>query len=136
MGTPSSTPILEIGPPHTNHGTYPILTSGGHNWRPVQTCSLEDLTPPSTDIQWQPPKHVRLASGWYASYWNAFLLLLLPSLLPYYVIYCCCHCCCKAYELELQHYPALWAPGSSGKIAVKCRYPITTTVFTTLNPCY
>ena len=24
----------------------PLLTSGCHHWRPVQTCSLEDLPPP------------------------------------------------------------------------------------------
>ena len=32
-------------------GTTPLLlTSGGHRWRPVQTGSLEDLPPTSTDI--------------------------------------------------------------------------------------
>ena len=31
----------------TRHGTYPLLlTSGSHHWRPIQTCSLQDLTPP------------------------------------------------------------------------------------------
>ena len=36
----------------SNVGTYPppgtsdlLLTSGGHQWRLVQTCSLEDLPP-------------------------------------------------------------------------------------------
>ena len=24
-----------------------LLTSGGHHWKPVQTCSLEDLPPPT-----------------------------------------------------------------------------------------
>ena len=24
----------------------PLQTSGGHHWRPVKTCSLEDLPPP------------------------------------------------------------------------------------------
>ena len=28
---------------------------------------------PCTDTQWWTPKHIRLASGRYASYWNAFL---------------------------------------------------------------
>ena len=42
-------------------GPGPLLvTSGGHHWRPVQTCSLEDPPPTSTD-NWWPPKHVRLA---------------------------------------------------------------------------
>ena len=48
------------------------MTSGGHQWRPVQTCSLEDPPTTSTDIWW-PPKHVQLASGRYSSHWNAFL---------------------------------------------------------------
>ena len=52
-----------------------LVTSGDHNWRPVQTCSLVLIVQPhSTDIWWS-PKHIWLASGWYASYWNAFLLL-------------------------------------------------------------
>ena len=43
----------------------------GHHQRPVQTHSLEDPQPPtSTDI-WRPPRQVWLASGQYASYWNA-----------------------------------------------------------------
>ena len=50
-----------------------LLTSGGQHWRPLQTCSLED--PPRSDIWWWPLKHVRFASGRYASYWNAFLFL-------------------------------------------------------------
>ena len=32
-------------------------------------------TPLGTDTWWQPPKHVRLSSGWYPFYWNAFLFL-------------------------------------------------------------
>ena len=33
--------------PHPSYiGPHPLLvTSGGHHWRPVQTCSLEDPTP-------------------------------------------------------------------------------------------
>ena len=58
-------------------GTYPpLLTSGGYHWRPVRTCSLEDQPPPptSTYIWWWSPKHVRLASRRYASYWSGVLL--------------------------------------------------------------
>ena len=42
----------------------PAIESGGNHWRPVQACSLEDLSPSphrSTDIQWWSPKHVQLA---------------------------------------------------------------------------
>ena len=65
-----------IPPPSPRHGTwisYLLLTSGGHHWRPVQTCSLEYLPPTSTDTYWQPPKHMQLASSQYASYWYAVL---------------------------------------------------------------
>ena len=52
----------ELGPnmpPNTRHGTYPLLlTSGGHHWRPVQTCTPEELPPHQSDIYWRPPKHV------------------------------------------------------------------------------
>ena len=48
---------------HVGVGIYP--SSPGH--------VTYTLSPPCTDILWWPPKHVRLASGWYASYWNAFL---------------------------------------------------------------
>ena len=49
------------------------------DWRLFQTCSLEasrysSLSSP--DICWM-LKHVQLASGWYASYWNAFLSTIL-----------------------------------------------------------
>ena len=62
----------------------PLVTSGGHHWRPVQTCSLglTAQTPSTgTDIWW-PPKHILLASGRYASYWNGFLFLVLWFLFP------------------------------------------------------
>ena len=73
----TSTAPLDIRPM-----LYPYLlsTSGSHRWRPVETCSLEDLlprlpTPPTgTNILWWPPKDVRLASGRYASNWDAVLL--------------------------------------------------------------
>ena len=57
------------GPP-----TPLLMTSHDHFWRPVQTCSLEDC-PTSTDIWW--PKQIWLASGRYASYWNALLFEIL-----------------------------------------------------------
>ena len=41
---------------------------------PVQTCSVEDLPPPITDIWWWPVNHVWLESRRYASDWNAALL--------------------------------------------------------------
>ena len=50
-----------------------LLTSGGHHWRPVlQTCSLEALPPPPPVLTYSGGHRSR----WYASYWNAFLLLL------------------------------------------------------------
>ena len=64
---PSSPSPLEI-----RHGTpsFMLVTSGGDHWRP---CSLEEA--PSTQWYWHlvATKHVWLASGWYTSYWNAFL---------------------------------------------------------------
>ena len=68
----------QLLPPDIGHGLpghSPLLvTSGGHHWRPVQTCSLEFTVrmPHCTDIWWS-LKHVWLASRWYACYWNAFL---------------------------------------------------------------
>ena len=45
------TPFWTNPPPALSH-THPLLlTSGGHHWRPVQTCALEDLPlPTGTDI--------------------------------------------------------------------------------------
>ena len=51
-------PATDMGPHST--GTSPAVTSGGHHWGPVQTCSLQNLPPTSTDIWWL-LKHVRLA---------------------------------------------------------------------------
>ena len=75
-GNPAPSPLLPL--PSPRHGTalyrdllcpYSLpVTSGGQDWRPVQTCQLED-TPP----QWL-LEHIRSASGLYASHWNAFLL--------------------------------------------------------------
>ena len=44
-----------------------LLTSGGHHYV---------TAPPHTEIQWWPPKHIRLASGRYASCWNVVLLVI------------------------------------------------------------
>ena len=63
------------GPTPPRHGIWDTLlvTSGDHHWRPVQACSLLDIST-GTDIWW-PPKQVRLVRWGYASYWNAFLLI-------------------------------------------------------------
>ena len=69
--------ILHIIPPLL------LLTSGGHHWRLVQNCSggipCPLPTPPPRNNIWRWPlklKHVRFPSEWYASYWNAFLFVL------------------------------------------------------------
>ena len=54
----------------------------GMGTHPPQTWVLHRgwvLTPPTTDNQWQPPKHVRLVSGRYVSYVNAFLFKLVSD---------------------------------------------------------
>ena len=64
----------EMGPPHPpgHHTCDPLLvTSGGHRWRSVQTCSFEDY-PHSPFLA----SGGRNSSGRYASYWNTFLLTL------------------------------------------------------------
>ena len=77
--------MVEYPPPrHQTWGpicppSYPLppaTASGGHHWRPVQTCSLEDLPPP-------PPLVLTTSSlvvatethtvGKRSSYWNAVL---------------------------------------------------------------
>ena len=64
-------------PPDIRPGHFsPLLLScGGDHWRPIQTCSLEDLPlpPHSTDIHWWSQKHIPLASRCFASYWNGVL---------------------------------------------------------------
>ena len=74
-GTPTPAPALSPLQTWDTLASCPLgpllVTSGGHHWTPVQTCSLED-PPIGADIWW-PPKHVRLASRRYTSYWNAFL---------------------------------------------------------------
>ena len=72
QGPSAPTLPLDMGP-HCIGTTPPPVTSGSQDRRPVQIWSLED--PQGTDIWWL-LKHVRLASMWYASYWDVFLLLL------------------------------------------------------------
>ena len=45
-------------------------------WLSLETCWTSNFKTPltGTDVWW--PKHIHLASGWYASYWNAFLLII------------------------------------------------------------
>ena len=50
----------------------PLVTSGGHHWRPVQTCSLPE---PSLVLTSSGEVHRVCASMWYASYCNLFLFL-------------------------------------------------------------
>ena len=53
-----------------------LVTSGGQDWRPVQTCSPKQTPPPGlTSGHWL-LKHVQWKIGRYASYWNAFLLVI------------------------------------------------------------
>ena len=49
-----------------SHWSHPsVVRSGGHHWRPVQSCSLEEAPVTNTDIR--RPKHIQLASGQSAS---------------------------------------------------------------------
>ena len=52
-----------------------LVTSGGHHWRPVQTCSLR--TPSTGTDVWWPLKYVQLTNGRHVSYKNAFLFIYL-----------------------------------------------------------
>ena len=56
-----------------------IVTSGGQDWRQVQTCSLEDLIVQGPLLVLTSGrcllKNVRWASQRYASCWNAFLFI-------------------------------------------------------------
>ena len=67
-GPPQPPCTPDMGLPRPTHQTWdhppqPLaVTSGGHHWRLVQTCSLEDPTPTSTDIWW-PLKHIPLVVG-------------------------------------------------------------------------
>ena len=53
--------MVEVGIPEGSGGVY-------------HGIGIPICTPPSTDTYWQPLKHIRVATGCYASYWNAFLL--------------------------------------------------------------
>ena len=61
------TPPLWTYPPLSEHSQPPpldrhtllLVTSGGHQWRPIQTCSLESL-PSGTEIYWRTPKRAVL----------------------------------------------------------------------------
>ena len=78
--------------PLPGHGTWlPALPATDIWWSSLETWDLppcywhlvaitgdlfkhDHLIPPTTtDMYWWPVKHVLLESGWYASYWNAFL---------------------------------------------------------------
>ena len=69
-------PHCTAPPPPTSDMGPPSSSPPGHHWRLIPVPNLRVLiwgsNPPiSTDIWW--PKHIWLASGWHASYWNAFL---------------------------------------------------------------
>ena len=66
----------DLGPPKTSDLDPPspspllLVTSSGHHWRPVQTCSFGNTPPPK--------QHLVVATcmvykRWYISCWNAFL---------------------------------------------------------------
>ena len=70
------THALDVNPSFV-HGPPQLVTSGGQDWIPVQTCSLEDLT-----VQVQPYRcwhlvagYIQWASGRYTSYCNAGMLM-------------------------------------------------------------
>ena len=67
---------LDMGLHIKPQATGPLLvTSGGHHWRPLQTCSLEDPLP---SVLTSSGEGCTVgASRLHASYWNAFLLELL-----------------------------------------------------------
>ena len=80
MPNPSQAPWIY---PHLATPRAPLLvTSGGGHWRPVQTCSFQDLaSAPSLPRE----QHLVVATetetcmvskGRYASYWNAVLFFL------------------------------------------------------------
>ena len=88
--------------PPTRHGTWvptrlPLLpTSGGHHWRPVQTCSLWGHTPPPPPVVLTPSSGLRnmygCQAGSYTSYLNAFLFIVTcKQTLPMCVYTCLKH---------------------------------------------
>ena len=66
----SHPPISDMSLPGPG-SSPPLVTSGGHYWRPVQTCSLED--PPNQCHLLTVEGVMVSTSGQYASYWNDFL---------------------------------------------------------------
>ena len=76
----SKPPVPSPPPPDIRHGTPPALallllvTSGGHHWRTVQTCSFEDH-PVGTDIWWL--KHIRVSKWLVRILLECFLVLTL-----------------------------------------------------------
>ena len=75
QGSSPNTPLYKAPvPPVQDSGPDPLLVT--RDWRPVQTCSLQDLTVQAllvlTSGGWL-LKHVSRVSGLYTSYWNAFL---------------------------------------------------------------
>ena len=53
-----------------------VVTSGFQDYTTAQTSSLEDTSPTTNTDIWRLLKHVQLASGRYAFYWNTFLFIL------------------------------------------------------------
>ena len=77
---PQALPPSDMGLPWFKPPHPLLVKSGGRNWRPVQTCSLDltvlSPTPICNDIWW-PLKHVQLASEQYTFYRGCFLFIIL-----------------------------------------------------------
>ena len=80
---PKSLQTWDLRPPGSTLAPL-LVTSGGHHWRPVQTCSLQDppqqctgQTYPRADTPWADTRRKHTpdghCSGRYGSYRNAFL---------------------------------------------------------------
>ena len=67
-------PDIRYGTPHHGPAQHLLVTSDGHHWRPVQTCSFEDPPPPPTGTDVWLLKHIPLARTRYASCWNDFFV--------------------------------------------------------------
>ena len=61
-------PTLPLGYPTPT----PLLTSDGHHWRYVQSCSLEDLNPTNPPLPLVLTSNGDHQSMRYAYYWNVF----------------------------------------------------------------
>ena len=69
-------------PPPPWHQTWrPTPTATDIWWPSLETSSIMFTWGPPHQYWhlWWPPKHIQLASGWYASYWNAVLF---PTVIP------------------------------------------------------